>query len=711
MTTEELDQTPPQQQPHQDGLLPQTTAKDSSAESFTGLLKHNRASVLMNDYKQQGWTPLMRNQEATNQVCVNCEINPPVDPEEEESQHLSPLPQEHQPKSDSQQLETKKPNSGPIMSLPPPTSALPAIPSPGPLRPMPSPNNRVSVLDPMMDAVRMNYRTPAGRDSSVLLPSDYPRPPPPPGSTTPLPQPTRTPPPNKRLPGLPTPRLTFPRPPPGPPSLAASCLISPPSSPPAPKLMPRDKRRSPQSSVVVQGNNILLSATPPTRPRAPSRSNLPTPPPSMALDTAPGPNTIDVMIAEQTTHESTEMEERGSDVDDARSRNTGLENRPQAQKEAQMIEEDDEEKGLESHDEFEDAEEEYRPSEEEIRVRESRREQSERASRLIGEKMLQGWTMLQDPCPNSACNGVPLIRNRERKKEYCVICETTFQREQDLEQGKYTIVPPPAPTTSVPSPAIPAPVPASVTTTPHRSISSPMGLPSSFHHTSSFPAPPSTMPPAVHRITSPTVGPSTGSHRVTSPLSSPISARATRDLNGRISIPIVLPPPVPMSPSFGMTSQQILSRHQSEDLDKLASEDEDMRRHMQLIGKVSEFSSRSLPPVPPVPAVHSTSPSRPTSTHSNSSDKERHNRHHLHQTHASQSNNNESSTPPAPRNQSSPEVRAIIEATYKTMSTLLSKLEVYRLALEMSESPKESQVLISQIKGLMECLKACREVL
>ncbi|KAI7818821.1 hypothetical protein BC939DRAFT_278860 [Gamsiella multidivaricata] len=380
-------------------------------------------------------TPLMRNQEATNQVCVNCEINPPVDPEEEESQHLSPLPQEHQPKSDSQQLETKKPNSGPIMSLPPPTSALPAIPSPGPLRPMPSPNNRVSVLDPMMDAVRMNYRTPAGRDSSVLLPSDYPRPPPPPGSTTPLPQPTRTPPPNKRLPGLPTPRLTFPRPPPGPPSLAASCLISPPSSPPAPKLMPRDKRRSPQSSVVVQGNNILLSATPPTRPRAPSRSNLPTPPPSMALDTAPGPNTIDVMIAEQTTHESTEMEERGSDVDDARSRNTGLENRPQAQKEAQMIEEDDEEKGLESHDEFEDAEEEYRPSEEEIRVRESRREQSERASRLIGEKMLQGWTMLQDPCPNSACNGVPLIRNRERKKEYCVICETTFQREQDLEQG------------------------------------------------------------------------------------------------------------------------------------------------------------------------------------------------------------------------------------------------------------------------------------
>lgn len=69
--------------------------------------------------------------------------------------------------------------------------------------------------------------------------------------------------------------------------------------------------------------------------------------------------------------------------------------------------EDDEDKGAESDDDFEDAEEEvYKPTEEEIKAREAKREQSERASRLIGQKMLQGWAMLQDPCPNADCHGV-----------------------------------------------------------------------------------------------------------------------------------------------------------------------------------------------------------------------------------------------------------------------------------------------------------------
>jgi hypothetical protein len=39
-----------------------------------------------------------------------------------------------------------------------------------------------------------------------------------------------------------------------------------------------------------------------------------------------------------------------------------------------------------------------------------RRAQSDRASSEIGRKMLQGWAMLADECPNSTCYGVPLVR-------------------------------------------------------------------------------------------------------------------------------------------------------------------------------------------------------------------------------------------------------------------------------------------------------------
>ncbi|KAF9896530.1 hypothetical protein BX616_007269, partial [Lobosporangium transversale] len=146
---------------------------------------------------------------------------------------------------------------------------------------------------------------------------------------------------------------------------------------------------------------------------------------------------------------------------------------------------------------------------------------------------------------------------------------------------------------------------------------------------------------------------------------------------------------------------------------KVTAEDEEMRKHMQLIGKVSEFSYRSLPPVPPVPAAHasSSSTSRPVSTYSNTSDKER-NSHRHGGASFSHGSIPEHGTPaaraPAPV---APEVHAMIDATHKTMATLLNKLEVYRLALEVTENPKEAQLLTNQIKNLMECLKACREVL
>jgi hypothetical protein len=39
-----------------------------------------------------------------------------------------------------------------------------------------------------------------------------------------------------------------------------------------------------------------------------------------------------------------------------------------------------------------------------------RREQSDRASSEIGKRLLQGWAMLEDECPNEGCYGVPLVR-------------------------------------------------------------------------------------------------------------------------------------------------------------------------------------------------------------------------------------------------------------------------------------------------------------
>ncbi|KAF8923333.1 hypothetical protein BGZ58_003071, partial [Dissophora ornata] len=662
-------------------------------------------SAAMESYRLKGWTPLMRNQEATNQVCVNCEINPPIDFEEEEEEHrrllllkeqeqqrqdhhnqgLAIPETSHQPDSLLDQMDTddRRLSSVSLMNLPPPTSALPALPAPGPLRPMSQLNHRVSVLDPVMDSVRKSsYRSPSGRLIGALGPTSptelsrslaSSRP------STPLPKPPKSPQ-SKVAPGQSKPPAQLPRPP-GTPPVGASPLMSPPGSPPAPKLLPRDKRRSPQSSVVVPGT-IIPPSTPAPRSVASSSSArsstaIAT---DLVMDVLADANVSDVTIAQETMHESTrthdeeeeQEEEGGSEVHIA----PASEHSSEAHGLTPTIEED-EEKGLESHDEFMDAEEEmmaFRPTEEEVKVREYKREQNDRASRLIGQKLLQGWSMSQEPCPNVACNGVPLMRSRENK-DFCVICEKYCQQgQQDSEHhgNKQT-------TTETSSPS------------------------SYLKITPQLPPPLHAMPP-LPRPTSSLYQQKTAA----SPLASPVSPRA-RDLNGRISGPIILPPLAPMSPSFGMTSQQILNRHQSEDIDKLASEDEEMRRAMQLIGKVHEFSSRSLPPVPPALHHHnslSSISSRPTSTYSNSSDKERYSRHLLqsHTTHTPSNNhhhnnnhhhhnhNSENGTPPpSARVPISAEVQAIMDASHKTMLTLLSKLEVYRLALEVSENPKESQ--------------------
>ncbi|KIM21365.1 hypothetical protein M408DRAFT_29619 [Serendipita vermifera MAFF 305830] len=59
------------------------------------------------------------------------------------------------------------------------------------------------------------------------------------------------------------------------------------------------------------------------------------------------------------------------------------------------------------------------PTEEMIR----RREQSDRASQEIGNRMLRGWTMLADECTNNSCFGIPLVRSPgPNPVKECVIC-------------------------------------------------------------------------------------------------------------------------------------------------------------------------------------------------------------------------------------------------------------------------------------------------
>ncbi|KAF8939189.1 hypothetical protein BGZ58_010445 [Dissophora ornata] len=723
----------------------------------TKIMDTDKVSAAMGSYMLQGWTmlndgcpdcstPLMRNREATSQICVNCELSPPVDPQEDET-------------NPSSQLEAE-----PTQPLPPPPS-IPALT-----------NSRASVLDPMMEA-RRALRPVGNRNVGVSGPQPPSTPPPSRSSTLPMPTvsspPTTT---GKAMAAPPAGKAPIPRPAGLPPSLPLS--PPPPASMPVPQLVPRDMKRSPQNSLVISGS-ILPPSTPPPPPPTSASGPLPSPPsgpppssspassaataaenpePAQAAPTAEEsaakvddmePET-DVVAEEAMEDPAVSVEEQQQEVEEEMEQEPAEESSQEPAQEAvdeavhegaqeaaqehaeSVLQEpeqqpaqadgDDEDKVVESDDDFEDAEEEvYKPSEEELKERETKREQNERASRLIGLKMLQGWAMLQDPCPNPACHGVPLLRSRE-KKEYCVVCENYFQREQDLEQGKYTIVSPDN------SDITPASASAAASTAPKVISASIPTLPSSM---SPFPAVPTTLPPPPPPALSPSIPPqhhhnihsvtSPSMKSVSSPISSPSMGRNQREILGRVSSSIILPPTT--SPNFGAASQQVLGKHLNEELDKLGFEDEEARRHIQIVRKVGEFSNKSLPPVPSGPG--SCGSPRPMSTYSNSSDYhpsegERHEikptRNHSISRHGnalgiSTHQNAESNAPAPPPAPVSPEVQALLTATNKTIATILIKLEAYRLALEISESPKECQVLTSQIKGLMECLKACRETL
>ncbi|KAI0676830.1 hypothetical protein C8Q78DRAFT_48192 [Trametes maxima] len=74
-----------------------------------------------------------------------------------------------------------------------------------------------------------------------------------------------------------------------------------------------------------------------------------------------------------------------------------------------------------------------------------RRQQSDTASAEIGKRMLRGWAMLADECPNLNCYGIPLVRppkvqaTIDPRKE-CVICGIVYVDEKDM-LGQDRLVP------------------------------------------------------------------------------------------------------------------------------------------------------------------------------------------------------------------------------------------------------------------------------
>ena len=90
----------------------------------------------------------------------------------------------------------------------------------------------------------------------------------------------------------------------------------------------------------------------------------------------------------------------------------------------------------------------------------ARRAQSDQASKLIGEKLLQGYCLLDEICSTNTCFGVssfvrgtnvqvPLLRlPRETERRLCVICQKIYP-EVVLQQPASVILQPPV--TTLPS--------------------------------------------------------------------------------------------------------------------------------------------------------------------------------------------------------------------------------------------------------------------
>ncbi|EPS95377.1 hypothetical protein FOMPIDRAFT_1132570 [Fomitopsis schrenkii] len=107
-----------------------------------------------------------------------------------------------------------------------------------------------------------------------------------------------------------------------------------------------------------------------------------------------------------------------------------------------------------------------------------RRQQSDTASAEIGRRMLKGWAMLADECPNPTCYGIPLVRppkpggQKDPRKE-CVVCGAVYIYENDAP-GAHLVPLQPSPNTSAGlSTLLPQPPPAPVPVPAWRPISAP----------------------------------------------------------------------------------------------------------------------------------------------------------------------------------------------------------------------------------------------
>ncbi|KCV68670.1 hypothetical protein H696_04961 [Fonticula alba] len=77
-------------------------------------------------------------------------------------------------------------------------------------------------------------------------------------------------------------------------------------------------------------------------------------------------------------------------------------------------------------------------------------------SALLGKKLLAGWTMLGEHCPN--CHTVPLMSLRSSKEMHCVKCLTVFVHQNDALEvvGPVMHTAPPGAAAPVPAAAAPA---------------------------------------------------------------------------------------------------------------------------------------------------------------------------------------------------------------------------------------------------------------
>ncbi|KAJ1980546.1 hypothetical protein H4R34_002417 [Dimargaris verticillata] len=60
----------------------------------------------------------------------------------------------------------------------------------------------------------------------------------------------------------------------------------------------------------------------------------------------------------------------------------------------------------------------------------ARRAKSDEIAQLISDRLLAGWTLLGEYCPNPTCETTPLIRLRKGPR-YCVSCESTILTEAE----------------------------------------------------------------------------------------------------------------------------------------------------------------------------------------------------------------------------------------------------------------------------------------